>query len=132
MKKTLWLLGADSIEKYTKIKPEAPLKKSIYLKESGYAVLKDKDIHSVLDIGNLGYLSIVAHGHSDALSLCLNYKNKEFLVDPGTYSYHTKEKWRNYFKGTSAHNTVMVDNLNQSVIGGNFMWLGKAERQKLN
>jgi len=125
--KTLWILGADSIEKYAKIEQTTPLKKSIYLKNSGYVLLKDENMHSVLDVGNLGYLSIVAHGHSDALSLCLNYKNKEFLIDTGTYAYHTKEKWRNYFKGTSAHNTAMVDNLNQSVIGGNFMWLEKAD-----
>jgi len=125
--KALWLLGTDSVEKYTGIEPLVPFKKSIYLKDSGYAVLNDENIHGVLDIGSLGYLSIVAHGHSDALSICLNYKNKEFLIDPGTYAYHTKEKWRNYFKGTSAHNTAMVDNLNQSVIGGNFMWLEKAD-----
>ena len=33
----------------------------------------------------------------------------EFLIDPGTYAYHTQERWRNYFRGTSAHNTVRID-----------------------
>ena len=50
----------------------------------------------------------------------------EFLIDPGTYAYHTQERWRNYFRGTSAHNTVRLDALDQSVPGGNFMWLSKA------
>ena len=49
------------------------------------------------------------------------------MIDPGTYAYHTQKNWRDYFRGTAAHNTVEVDGENQSVIGGNFMWLDKAD-----
>ena len=52
---------------------------------------------------------------------------KEFLIDPGTYAYHTHRAWREYFRGTAAHNTVRVDGVDQSQSGGNFMWLKKAE-----
>src|SRR5207244_1132988 len=31
-----------------------------------------------------------------------------------------------YFRGTSAHNTLRIDGLDQSQAGGNFMWLRKA------
>jgi hypothetical protein len=48
------------------------------------------------------------------------------FVDPGTYAYHTQQRWRDYFRGTSAHNTLRVDGLDQSVPGGNFMWLRHA------
>ena len=78
------------------------------------------------DAGPLGYRSIAAHGHADALSFTLSAGGLEFLIDPGTYAYHTQERWRNYFRGTSAHNTVRLDALDQSVPGGNFMWLSKA------
>jgi hypothetical protein len=37
-----------------------------------------------------------------------------------------RAKWRDYFRGTSAHNTVRIDGLDQSVSGGRFMWLKKA------
>jgi hypothetical protein len=50
----------------------------------------------------------------------------EFLVDPGTYAYHTEEPWRRYFRGTAAHNTVRIDGQDQSQPGGNFMWVRKA------
>jgi hypothetical protein len=50
----------------------------------------------------------------------------EILIDPGTYTYHTQKMWRDYFRGTSAHNTVRIDGVDQSVIGGNFMWLRHA------
>ena len=49
--------------------------------------------------------SIAAHGHADALSFTLSVGGREFLIDPGTYAYHTQERWRQYFRGTAAHNT---------------------------
>ena len=50
----------------------------------------------------------------------------EFLIDPGTFAYHTEAPWRRYFRGTAAHNTLSVDGQDQSQPGGNFMWLRKA------
>ena len=51
---------------------------------------------------------------------------REFLVDPGTYAWHTYQAWGRYFRGTAAHNTVRIDGLDQSVSGGKFMWLRHA------
>ena len=76
----------------------------------------------LVDAGPLGYLSIAAHGHADALSLVLNIGDREILIDPGTYSYHTDPAWRRYFRSTLAHNTVGIDGEDQSVQAGNFMW----------
>jgi len=100
--------------------------------DGGYYVLgqhfgTNQEIRAIVDAGPLGYLSIAAHGHADALSIVLSVAGREILVDPGTYSYHTKPKWRQYFRGTRAHNTVCVDFEDQSVQGGNFMWLRHAQ-----
>jgi len=84
------------------------------------------EIKGMVDCGPLGYLGIAAHGHADALALTLSVGGEEVLVDPGTYSYWQEHKWRDYFRGTSAHNTVRIDGLDQSVSGGRFMWLKKA------
>lgn len=85
------------------------------------------EIKGMVDCGPLGYLGIAAHGHADALALTLSVCGEECLVDPGTYSYGRQEaKWRAYFRGTSAHNTVRIDGVDQSVSGGRFMWLKKA------
>jgi hypothetical protein len=99
--------------------------------DGGYYILgcdfeTDREVRGIVDAGPLGYLSISAHGHADALALTLSVGGREFLVDPGTYAYHTQKQWRDYFRGTAAHNTVVVDGENQSEIGGNFMWLRKA------
>lgn len=84
------------------------------------------EIKGMLDCGPLGYLGIAAHGHADALALTLSVAGEQCLIDPGTYSYWQARKWRDYFRGTSAHNTVRIDGLDQSVSGGRFMWLRKA------
>jgi hypothetical protein len=75
------------------------------------------------DHGPLGYLSIAAHGHADALSVELRHGGTDILADPGTYCYHGELEWRRYFKGTAGHNTLAVDGRDQAVNGGPFLWL---------
>lgn len=104
--------------------------------QSGYYLLGDQfdtpnEIRLLADAGPLGYLSIAAHGHADALSIVLNVGGHEVLVDPGTYAYHTQPQWRAYFRSTRAHNTVMVDELDQSKQSGNFMWSRHAQARCL-
>jgi len=95
--------------------------------QGGYYVLSanrgsEDEMVVVFDTGPLGLPPLYAHGHSDALSFCLSYGGREFFVDPGTYCYHTEAPWRLYFRGTAAHNTVRVDEQDQSVSGGPFLW----------
>jgi len=90
------------------------------------------EIRIIADAGPLGYLSIAAHGHADALAMLLSVRGREFLIDPGTFLYHGNEKWRQYFRGTRAHNTVCVDASNQSESGGAFIWMKRATSRCIN
>jgi uncharacterized heparinase superfamily protein len=95
--------------------------------QGGYYVLAsnrgaDDEVIVVFDAGPLGLPPLYAHGHADALSFCLSYGGQEFLIDPGTFTYYTREEWREYFRSTAAHNTIRVDGLDQSVPGGRFLW----------
>lgn len=94
--------------------------------QGGYGVLGDERRHIIFDGGALGYLGIAAHGHADALSFCLALDGVWWLVDPGTYAYHSKPEWRDYFRGTSAHSTIRINSVDQSAIAGAFMWSQKA------
>jgi hypothetical protein len=92
----------------------------------GYSILKHEDWKNerifTFDHGPLGYLKIAAHGHADALSVTLSVNGEKILVDPGTYIYHIKLKWRNYFRSTLRHNTLTINNKDQSTMQGAFLW----------
>ena len=130
--KTRALVGAGADEQYAALdarKTRLPLRQTF--PQGGTYVLgcefdTPHEIRLVADAGALGYRSIAAHGHADALAFTLSAGGREFLVDPGTYAYHTQAAWRRYFRGTSAHNTVRIDGEDQSVQGGSFLWLAKA------
>lgn len=130
--RTRWLFGAGAVPAFAELKadePQSPAGRAF--PDGGYYVLgcdfgTDDEIRLVADAGPLGYRTIAAHGHADALAFTLSVGGVEFLVDPGTYAYHTQGPWRQYFRGTSAHNTIRIDGKDQSQPGGNFMWIRKA------
>nr|WP_275993485.1 alginate lyase family protein [Argonema antarcticum] len=104
---------------------------SVKFDDAGIYVLTNQrgsrsEIFCVADAGPLGFLSIAAHGHADALSFTLSVAGVPVIVDPGTYIYHADMEWRKYFRSTKAHNTVTVDNCDQSVAGGIFIWVEQA------
>ena len=66
----------------------------------------------VLDAGPLGD---GGHGHYDALHVEAYANGHPLVVDPGRYTYsESGPNWRRWFKGTAAHNTVTVDDLDQT------------------
>ena len=100
---------------------------SIYAPDGGLVLLRSGRRRLTMDVGPLGYLSIAAHGHADALAVTLSNEGRELIVDPGTASYYGHPQWRSVHRGTRAHPTVCVDGLDQSVIGGQFFWSRRAE-----
>lgn len=86
-----------------------------------------RNMSVIVDHGPLGYLSIAAHGHADALALLLTIDDKPIFIDPGTYLYHSGGEWRDWFRGTKSHNTLNINGVNQSTITGAFNWSHKAK-----
>lgn len=63
------------------------------------------------------------HGHADALSIRFSIGGQRILVDPGTCCYVSgSDDERAWFRGTGAHNTLKVDNLDQALPEGPFAW----------
>ena len=100
----------------------APAGRSRSFAASGYCVLRSDwrekpyqdGRYLFFDCGGLGFGS---HGHYDLLSFEAAAYGRSLVVDPGRYTYHDDggdgTNWRHAFKGTAAHNTVMVDGLDQ-------------------
>ena len=89
---------------------------------AGLAVLRDGGRRLTVDIGPLGYLSLAAHGHADALAVTLAAGGRELVGDPGTGSYYRNPAWRDALRGTRSHATLSVDDVDQSEAGGPFLW----------
>jgi hypothetical protein len=114
----------------------APLLPAPAFEEAGWYIFthhrgSEREVFLSADAGPLGFLSIAAHGHADALSFTLSLGGAAFIVDPGTYIYHADMEARAYFRSTLAHNTIALAEEDQSVAGGIFMWVEKANTKVL-
>lgn len=121
------LFGEEGKLKFDAIPIKTQLSDSVIYPQEGHFIFrKQEDIHREIylhfDSAPLGYLSIAAHGHADALSFVLHLDGFPFIVDPGTYTYHTDPDWRKYFVSTKAHNTVTIDGKNQALHVGGLLW----------
>lgn len=102
---------------------------SMCYKEGGNTILRSSDRRILIGIDHaaLGFGSIAAHGHADALSFQMYVDGQPIFVDPGTYIYHCELESRNAFRRTENHNTVCIDGKDQSEMLGAFLWGRKAE-----
>lgn len=100
-------------------------------KDGGYTLLRTNDRRVLIGIdhADLGFGSLAAHGHADALSFQIFIDGSPVFVDSGTYTYHFTPEDRNYFRSTAAHNTVVVGGSNQSELLGPFMWGKKVKSE---
>lgn len=123
--KNLILFGEQGIKTFNSL-PYNNENNSSFLRNSGHFIFKkiedNNEIYLHFNAAPLGYLSIAAHGHSDALSVICNIDGYPFLVDSGTYTYHTEKTWRNYFISSLAHNTLTINQENQAINGGPLLW----------
>lgn len=87
-------------------------------KDSGFYILKRGDWKLIVDAGQPGPTYIPGHAHCDAMSFELFKAGKPILVNCGTYAYQCKE--RSFFRSTAAHNTVMINDTEQSQCWGGF------------
>jgi hypothetical protein len=110
---TLWLTGAPAAIRSTSTR------ESRLFRDGGYAILQSGPHQMIVDVGPLGAFG---HGHADLLSIQCSIFGERCLVDAGTYGYTAEPEWRDYFRGTAAHNTVTIDGASQATANGPFGW----------
>jgi len=122
-----WLIGADGMRRFESLRSASPARPaSRVFPEGGYAIMRnrwDRDAHQmIVDIGPLGCPVSGGHGHADLLSIQCAIFGEPCLVDPGNYCYTPETEWRDFFRSTAAHNTVIVDGESQAQPAGPFGW----------
>jgi hypothetical protein len=96
-------------------------RESSVLRESGYALFRAGSTRIVFDVGELGFGSLAAHGHADALAVLVDTPGRGALRDSGTGAY-APAGVREPFRATAAHNTVVVDGASQATSLGPHLW----------
>ena len=120
---TFWLLGPDAVHRFDALPIGAAPPRSIGFPEGGFYVLRSRDVHLIVDCGEVGMHGRGGHGHNDILSFELSMHGHNLITDCGAYLYTASREWRNLFRSTAFHNTVQVDGeeLNR-FIGPDALW----------
>ncbi|MBP8128392.1 MAG: alginate lyase family protein [Candidatus Hydrogenedentes bacterium] len=96
-------------------------------RETGFFVARPADRDFFLfDAGPVGPDCNPGHAHSDTLSFELALAGQRIIVDSGTYSY-AADPMREYCQSTRAHNTVLIDGIEQTEKWG--PWQFRAARR---
>jgi Heparinase II/III-like protein/Heparinase II/III N-terminus len=104
-----WLLGEEGLKRFDAVKDEAAGLPSKAFSRGGFYFMRNDQLYMAVRCAPNGRRGIGNHSHNDALSFELYAYGKSFIVDPGTYVYTPEPDWRNLFRSTAYHNTVLVD-----------------------
>ena len=85
----------------------------------GYARIESGDTTVIFDAGPIGPDYQPGHGHCDMLSIEVSHKGRRVIANSGISTYEKGEQ-RLAERRTAAHNTVRVDNAEQSELWGSF------------
>ncbi len=87
--------------------------------QTGYYVIRDASDMMVIDCGPVGPDYQPGHAHADTLSFELAVNGRRIIVDSGVYDYEPGRR-RTYARSTRAHNTLCIDQQDQSETWGVF------------
>ncbi len=83
------------------------------LRDAGYYGMRSGASYLLADCGALAPDHLPAHGHGDALAFEWSLGGRRIIVDAGVFEYERGE-WRELSRATRSHNTVTIDELDQS------------------
>jgi hypothetical protein len=123
---TVWLVGVEAASRFEGLFRDRPAPQSFALESSGIHVMASSEPVAqqlVIDAGP-SESGRQGHRHADALSVQIMINGHAVLIDPGTFAYVGLSGERNYFRGTTAHNTAHIDGFSQAEPDGPFEWRG--------
>ncbi len=107
------------IHQYIPLKEKFGCNELSYLSQSGYVRVEQEKLVAILDCAQIGPDYLPGHAHADTLSFELSLQNFRVFVNSGTSCYGASDE-RISQRGTSAHNTVVVNGLNSSQVWSGF------------
>ena len=105
--------------------------KNLVLKSSGYRKFQYDNYELIVDVGNIGPDYIPGHAHSDTFNYELYINNQPFIVDTGVSTYQDNDR-RLLERSTKSHNTVVVNDIDQSQVWSSFRVAKRAKITSLH
>jgi hypothetical protein len=102
-----WVTGTNSVTAICSLEP------------SGYSVVRDRSSAMIIDCGEIGPDYQPGHAHCDTLSYEFFLNGSKLITNCGNYEYAVGER-RSVARRTQAHNTVKIDNQEQSEVWSAF------------
>ncbi len=110
---------------------DTQLRSMEWLEQSGYVRVTECSAVLIADVGSIGPDYLPAHAHADTLSFELSLHERRVIVNSGTSLYGVSEE-RLRQRGTAAHSTLMMDNLNSSEVWSGFRVAQRAKPFKVH
>jgi ribosomal protein S8 len=97
----------------------------IELSDSGYRSYSGSNYELKVDVGEIGPSYIPGHAHSDTFNFELRVDGKPCIVDSGISTYESNSR-RLTERKTFSHNTVEINNIDQSQVWSSFRVANRA------
>lgn len=125
IKEDAFYFNQNSFENYNVTTPaNVPLIK--HYENGGYLVSKNKCIFFLFKTPEFKD----RFAQDDYFHFDLWYRNKNILIDTGSYLYNTTADVFNYFNGVNGHNSVSINSQNHMKKGPSFIWLKRPNHVK--
>lgn len=106
--------------------------KNIAIQRQSIAEFPIGGIYTIREEDTLTFIKCSSYkdrpAHADSLHIDIWFKGENILRDAGTYKYNTTPELTRYFNGTTAHNTVTLEDFDQMQKGPRFIWLKWSEK----
>ncbi|MBI3679631.1 MAG: alginate lyase family protein [Acidobacteria bacterium] len=123
-----WWLGSQALDSQPKTRAPAS---SRHFPHGGLIVMTNGPHQILMDCGPFGHAG-AGHSHSDTLSLVVRRGEQDILIDPGACTYVAGKHWREWFRGSAAHNILRWNFTSQANPSGPFRWIAKPEVELRN
>ncbi|MES2179186.1 MAG: alginate lyase family protein [Gemmatimonadota bacterium] len=104
----VWFLSAAELDAMASAGTFEP-EHCAFFPAGGAAVLTSDTQYAFVDVGNVGLKGLGGHGHNDVLSVEWHAFGRPVLTDSGSFVYTASAEWRQRFRSTEFHTTIMVD-----------------------
>ncbi len=115
LEEAFWLAGDEGVRALAGLEAARP-RGPVSSPGEGFHLLRTNDLSLLVRCGGHG-----PRAHADQMSFSLE-GDEALVADAGSYLFFDEE-WREYFRSTFAHSTVVVDGQNQAAPRGRFDWL---------